>query len=257
MKKLSNQSYRDDIHEHKSKKSVKIPWLFWWLQNYEFYKICAKYIVKKYNNIFEVWCAPWNFLIKFHNLFWLKLHGIEYSQEWIKTINENFKNNNIKANIINWDFFNKKFLKDNKDKYDIVYSLWFIEHFSNPEEVIKNHFEITKKWWLVIISIPNLKYINRFFVPKNILDIHNLKIMDIRTLKNLFKKYHIIEAKYIWWLCNIWLFTYKNYCIEKIRFLLFLIQRLLFDPIFILLYKLGINFSNKYSSPQIIIICKK
>lgn len=261
--KLSEKKYWDSVHKDKSVTTrgfFKLPLIkniVTWFNNRELYKICEKYFKKKYKNIFEIWCAPGNYLIKFNELFWLQPNGIEYSQDWVNILNKNFKKNNIQWNIIHWDFFDKNFLKSNKEKYDIVYSLWFIEHFDNPEESIENHFKIAKKWGLVIIIIPNILYINKFFVEKNIVKIHNLETMRMENLQKLFKKYNPKELKYFWWLFNIWLFSYTNKFLEKIRFLCFVLQRTLIDPIFMILYKLWLNFSNKYTSPSIIIICEK
>lgn len=257
MTNLSEKKHWNTIHKNKSISFLNIFSFFEWIQNYEFFKICSNNINNTYNSVFEVWCAPWNYLIKFNKKFNLNINWIEYSEEWIIITKNNFKINNIKSNIIHWDFFDNDFLKNNYEKYDIVYSIWFIEHFDDPSITIDNHFKITKKWWLVVISIPNLSYLNKCLSPKKILNIHNLEIMNLIKLKQYFLKYNIIELKYSWWLFNFWLFYYKNPILEKIRFLLFIIQRLIFDPIFILLFKLWIDLSNKYTSPQILIICKK
>lgn len=257
--KLSEKSHWDNVHKNWISFSNLInnyPILYW-LETYQFLNTCKKYIKTEYKNIFEVWCAPGNYLIKFNKLFNLSINWIEYSKEGINSLGYNFKNNNLENNIIFWDFFDNDFLEKNKEKYDIVYSLWFIEHFDNPQEAIDNHFKITKKWWIVIIAIPNFKYFNKHLTEKKILDIHNLNIMSIWKLREYFKDYKILELKYNWWLFNIWLFSYKNIILEKIRFILFLIQRFFIDLIFIWLLKLWIDLSNKYTSSQIIIICKK
>lgn len=258
MKNKSTKTHRNWIHKGKSKLFSNKNIIFQWFQNYEFYHICKFFIKKKYKTIFEIWCAPGNYLINFYKKNNLTPNGIEYSKEWIKKTKKNLKYQWIKANIIQWDFFDNTFLQKNKEKYDIVYSLWFIEHFENPQDAINRHFALTKKGWLVIITIPNLFYINKLFVSKKILNIHNITIMNIPTIKKIFKQYNIIKIAYYWWLFNMWLFIYENYLLEKIRFSFFIIQRLIFDPISIFLYKtLKINFSNKYTSPGIIIICKK
>ncbi len=257
--RLSKKSHWDEVHKNWISFSNIInnyP-LLYWLETYQFIYSCKKYINFKYKNIFEIWCAPGNYLIKFNKLFNLSINWIEYSKEWINSLEMNFKNNNLKNNIIFWDFFDKKFLNDNQEKYDVVYSVWFIEHFDNPEESINNHFKITKKWGLVIIAIPNFKYLNKYLTEKSIIDIHNLNIMNTSELKKYFKDFDVLEIKYNWGLFNIGLFSYKNIILEKIRFIIFLIQRFIIDPIFILFLRLWLDLSNKYTSPQILIICRK
>lgn len=252
----STKEHWDSVHKTRSQNFIKkLPFLQW-LQSYDFFNICKKYI-KNYKNVFEIGCAPGNFLINFAQKFNLEANGIEYSDEWIKKTQENFKKNNIEANIIYWDFFDEKFLNSNKEKYDIVYSLGFIEHFDHPETVIDRHFSLAKQWGLIIICIPNIAYINKALTPKKILNIHNLSIMNISTLKKIFAKHKIAKIWYYWWLFNMWLFFYDNFILEKIRFFMFLLQRIILDPILIVLYKLGLRVWNKYTSPWIIIICHK
>lgn len=257
--KLSEKTHWDKVHKW-SLNFTEISnniWLLQWLETYQLLNISKKYINESYKSIFEIWCAPWNYLIKFYKKFHLSINGIEYSEEWIKSLNNNFLKYNIKSNIIYWDFFNETFLAQNEEKYDITYSLWFIEHFDNPEMVIEKHFRLTKKWWLIIIAIPNLLHLNKLLTPKKIVNIHNLDIMNLAALKKYFEKYNLLELKYSWGLFNLWLFFYDNWFLEKIRLFLFILQRVIIDPIFIILYKFWIDLSNKYTSPQIIIIAKK
>lgn len=261
---LSEKKYRNSVHKNKSvmTKSVFslpiIKHIVVWFHNWELYSICKKYFKKDYKNIFEVWCAPWNYLIQFHKIFWLFPNGIEYTKDGFDILKKNFRENNITSNLIYWDFFDKQFLTNNKEKYDITYSLWFIEHFSNPKEAIENHFTITKKWGLVVLTMPNLYYLNKYLTEKGILNIHNLSIMNLDVLRNsLLKEYNILELKYFGGLFNIGQFSYRNKFLETIRFILFVFQRILIDPLFILLSLFWISLSNKYSSPSIIVICKK
>jgi len=246
------------IHKNRSFNFIKKMPIFEWLQNYQFYWYITRFKKKSYTSIFEVGCAPGNYLINSHKKFWLTPYGIEYSEEGAKKMFENFKTNKIdRSGLIQWDFFDNKFLENNKEKYDIVYSIGFIEHFEDTKPVVERHFELVKKWWLVIMCIPNVRYVNRYLTPKKIVDLHNTSIMDIKVLKKILEWHKILKICYTWGLFNWWLFFYENRFLEKIRFLLFIIQRLIFDPILILLYIIWINLSNKYTSPQIIIIARK
>ncbi len=263
MTNLSEKQHWDGVHRDNGKilgKLLRFPIvksILIWFHNWEFYTICSKYINPSYKNIFEIGCAPGNYLIKFHELFWLHPSGIEYSEPGVRVLEQNFKANNIDADIIHGDFFDTKFLSENEWKYDIVYSMGFIEHFDDPRSVIENHFRITKKDGLVIIVIPNLSYFNKIMTEKTILDIHNRTIMNIDVLRKLFDGYTIISGSYLGWFFNFGLFQYKNPILEKVRLIFFIFQRLLVDPIIMLLYKLWINLSNKYTSPSLMIICKK
>lgn len=80
--------------------------------------------------------------------------------------------------------------------------------------------------------------------------------MKLNVLKNEAKNYETLELKYFWWLFNIWQFSYENIIWENLRFFFFILQRIFIDPIFMVLYKLWINLSNKYTSPSIVMICR-
>lgn len=251
------RNHREYVHTDQSRTFTKIADTFCGRQNYEFFDICHRYLSHwNYKNIFEVGCAPGNFLIYFFKKYGLIPDGIDYAISWVKKTQENFATQHIPGTIWQQDFFDDSFIKAHEEAYDVVFSLWFIEHYDNPADAIQRHFSLTKPWGLVIITIPNLHGLNKICVPNDILAIHNRKIMNEDALRELFTSHTILHLERMWWPLNIWLFFYKNKVMEWIRLVLFAIQRLLIDPLLILLYRLGIKY-NRTSSPQWIIICKK
>lgn len=263
MKELSKKSYWDGVHRDKSiitKNLIHIPliqYLLLGFHNWEFFHICRKYISSQDKNIFEVWCAPWNYLLQFARIFSLSPSGIEYSPDWVEATEKNFALAWVKAEIIFGDFFDPKFHEEHGNSYDITYSVGFIEHFDDPSDTISKHFSLAKSWWLVICTIPNLPYLNKYLVEQKVLDIHNLDIMHLDVLRKYFREWEILHLGYFGWIFNAWAFAYKNPILEKLRMWIFIIQRLILDPIFILFRKLSINFANKYTSPSIIIVARK
>lgn len=257
--KLTDSNYWDNNWNKKNYSFYDIfKNIFVGINNYDFYSLFRKYSSKKKKYfIFEVGCAPANYLIYLKKRFGFNISGIEYSKEGYLQVKNNFHKNQIADKIIFGDFFDYDFLKRNKEKYDIVYSIGFIEHFENPKNAIEKHFEILKNNGICIISIPNLNGVNSLLTEKKILDVHNRKIMDLKRLRKLFSKYEILELRYGGGLFNWGLFSYDNWFLEKIRFFFFAFQRVFIDPIFILLHKMGIQISYKYTSPQIIVVCRK
>ena len=254
--KLATVEHWDDVHNNHAV-TYSVASKFIGLQNFEMYRYFKKYIKPKYTNVFEVGCAPGNYLITMHKKFGLRPAGVEYSKPGFAITTKNLEANNVAGDIVFGDFFDKTFLTRHKNKYDVVYSLGFIEHFTNPQEAIDNHFKLVKKDGIVIITIPNLYYFNKYPIPKRVVDLHNLTIMTKPALKKLFAKHNIIDISYYGGLINLGSYFFDNKILEKIRFLLFGAQRVIIDPLFILLRKLGISLSNKYTSPQLIIIAKK
>lgn len=247
----------DYVHTDQSRSFSRLASFFFGRQNYEFFDLCKKYLTNKwYANIFEVWCAPGNFLIHFYKKYWYTPYGIEYSKQGYDKTLANMKANKTGWEILYWDFFDESFLAAHKEHYDVVMSLWFIEHYDDPSQAIRQHFDLVKKGGTVIITIPNLHGLNKVFVPQNILDIHNIGIMNEHTLRDLFSPYDVLCIQRYWWPVNVGLYFYKNRLLEYSRLACFAFQRIVFDPIMILLYKLGVK-CNGISAPQWIVICQK
>jgi len=117
---------------------------------------------------------------------------------------------------------------------------------------------LCKKGGMVVISIPNLLYFNKFFTIKEVKDICNMNVMNINYLKNhLPSSLTSIYYGYYGGPFNTGMFFFKNKIAELIRTILFIFQRLIIDPILIGLSSIGLKLNWKYSSPCIVMIAKK
>ena len=94
----------------------------------------------------------------------------------------------------NTDFFN--FSTDGK--YDIVFSLGFIEHFNDTRDVILRHVDLLAPGGLLLIVLPNLLglngWIQRRFDKENY-DAHNLKSMEIDQLKKIMATFSLKDLR--------------------------------------------------------------
>lgn len=73
------------------------------------------------------------------------------------------------------------------EKYDLVLSNGFIEHFDNFDVVLDKHCQYLKEGGTMLIMIPNMRYYIKYYkwlVDKKNLKIHNLKTMDFNVFKN-------------------------------------------------------------------------
>ena len=145
-----------------------------------------------------------------------------------------------------------------KEKFDVVASFGLIEHFKNPNEIIKQHDQLCKKGGLIIISVPNFQYLQfiyHYIFDRKDLKNHNLKIMTKEFFLKIALSYHheILSLNYIGRI-NFW-----NYNLEGGKLVLFLTK--LFS--LIVRYFTRIFLSNlipcysKYYSPWIVYIAKK
>ena len=169
----------------RNKKIVKVINTRYWFND-----LFKKYLyLKKYHNFIEIGGYPGYFAIYFKKYWDYDVTLLDYIIDQ-KIIRNLLKANGLKPNDINTikrDFL----LSDEINKYDVVYSFGFIEHFDNPGIILKKHWKLVKKDGTMIIIYPNLLGINgvvqKIFDPEN-LKIHNLKIMDIKSIKSQLKK---------------------------------------------------------------------
>jgi len=108
-------------------------------------------------------------------------------------VNRVEKENGLPVNAIKTieqDFFS--FTSD--IKYDLVFSLGFIEHFEDTKDVIKRHIDLGSENSTFLIILPNLRGINgwiQYLFDRKNLEIHNLKSMDINYLKQIMKELNV------------------------------------------------------------------
>lgn len=150
------------------------------------------------NTVFEIGCAPGKWLVFFAKEMNYNVTGIDFSQKGVKHTLANFQMNDVSGKVINGDINN---FNSNR-KYDIVFSLGFIEHFDNVDDIIKTHVDILEKDGWLILGIPNFKGVNYFIqkiIDKKVIADHNLSIMNISYLKNLGDKFNLnpVILKYV------------------------------------------------------------
>ena len=86
-----------------------------------------------------------------------QIDGVEYLDIACRKTEENFRLNEIeKFHLFQHDFFSF----NTKEKYDLVSSFGFIEHFDNTEEVFAKHCDLVNDNGYLVIGLPNLRGIN-------------------------------------------------------------------------------------------------
>jgi 2-polyprenyl-3-methyl-5-hydroxy-6-metoxy-1,4-benzoquinol methylase len=263
MKKFTQKQYWESSYKKSEKSLARKGMSLTYLTSTSFYFYDLTNTIKEYlpkhGKIIEIGCAPGNIIIALARKFNLEPFGIDYSEAGVKITRSNFEKNGFKpGNVIRGDFFSKEFLKKNKQKYDVVCSFGFAEHFDDMFGVIDLHVLLLKKGGTLIVFIPNLSKTNRFFVPEKTLEKHNLEMTNMRE----FSKYkneqvHIRKISYVGGPFNIGLFVYKSKLANMLRMILYGIQRLVFEPFIYLGSKLGINLNNAAFSPGIALIAKR
>lgn len=150
------------------------------------------------NSCIEIGCYPGRYLSIFGN-HGIELNGIDYLSE-VSSLAALYSNNGYRVG----KFYCLDFHEDTiKDQFDCVFSLGFIEHFSNWQNVFIKHFDLVADGGLLIIEVPNFRgWMQRLprliFDRKNYLR-HNIKSMDLEIWIDILKKnnFEILKAEAI------------------------------------------------------------
>jgi SAM-dependent methyltransferase len=77
-------------------------------------------------------------------------------------------------------------------KYDVVFSAGFVEHFTDTEQIFQKHCEYLKEGGTLFISLPNFNgisgWVQKWFDPENY-KAHSLESMNPQVFENLVQKY--------------------------------------------------------------------
>ncbi len=141
--------------------------------------------------ILEVGSAPGENLVEFWKSLGYQPYGVEYSEPGVRVNRQLFSMHGLDpANVIHADFLSQSFQDKHRGQFDIVISHGFIEHFSDPTAVIAGHLNLLRSGGHLVVSIPNLRGVNRalvYFFNKETLPLHNLSIMNLDAFCNLFE----------------------------------------------------------------------
>ena len=137
----------------------------------------------------EIGCAPGKWLVFLNKELGYKVYGYEYLEPAAQKTKENLLVNDIDESMFSIkveDFVQN----DLKEKFNVVLSLGFIEHFDNYQEILKKHYLITEKDGYIIIGIPNYRgitYLIQQFIDSigdsEIIKNHNLNVMNLSTFE--------------------------------------------------------------------------
>ncbi|NMB64844.1 MAG: class I SAM-dependent methyltransferase [Spirochaetes bacterium] len=168
-------------------------------------KICSQYDIffeKLFNScskhpktIIEIGAYPGRFLAYLSAKYNLEATALDFNSD-IKKINDSFSSmEGVLKEIIQADFLQF----EPTDKYDVVLSNGFIEHFKNFDEVLDRHTRYLNPGGALMIMIPNKRYLRRWYgwlVDYRNLKAHNLKCMNLKTFRN-FAERNNLSIKYL------------------------------------------------------------
>ena len=114
-------------------------------------------------SILEIGGAPGQYLAYMHKNFGYDIHCLDYSDIGCRKTEENFRLLNIQGKVYQENLFSEDLALP---QFDIVYSMGFIEHFSDVQAVIQNHLKLIKPGGILLVGVPNFLGINLFFLKR-------------------------------------------------------------------------------------------
>ena len=205
-------------------------------------------------SILEIGGAPGQYLAYMSKNFHYKIHALDYSEIGCKKTKENLRILNLEGEV-----YNKDLLSDDLTdlpNFDIVYSMGFIEHFLDLNEVIGKHLSVLKPGGIILLGAPNLLGINYWLMkilsPKKLLE-HNLISMNIENWHNFEKEFglQIIFKNYIGGFDPVYKYEEKNLLNQLINILIRGLSVFIFRLSFLK------NLNSKYWSGYIMGIYRK
>jgi 2-polyprenyl-3-methyl-5-hydroxy-6-metoxy-1,4-benzoquinol methylase len=162
--------------------------------NKELLKIFDTYLPPQRKlTILEIGGAPGQFIAYFTKQFGYVPHAIDYSTVGCEKIREAFEIEDLDVTIYNRDIFSD--LSD-LPRFDIVFSMGFIEHFSDLDSIVGKHIELLKKQGILLLGVPNYRGISQIVLKRlapQKLSMHNLETMNIQNWVS-FEKKHGLET---------------------------------------------------------------
>lgn len=127
----------------------------------------------------EVGGAPGTYLAYLRRALGVDVTCLDYSAVGCEAARENFRLLGIEGDVICADFLSGDVVLP---KFDVVYSLGFVEHFENLEEVVARHVALLQPGGRLILGVPNFLGVNHWFMKRlapELLAGHHLPAMDL------------------------------------------------------------------------------
>ena len=147
-----------------------------------FHPVLARLLPRELSYL-EVGCAPGRTMAYFHRHFGYRVAGIDYVAEDIcrRTLAEN--------GVGEYRLYRMDFLEQlPAERFDVVASFGFVEHFSGLEDVLARHVALVNPGGYVVVGVPNYRrgqYLLRRLLDPAALARHNLAAMEPGTIRRI------------------------------------------------------------------------
>ncbi|MBL7843308.1 MAG: class I SAM-dependent methyltransferase [Cyclobacteriaceae bacterium] len=170
--------------------------------------------------ILEIGAFPGRYLAYLASNYNLSVTGLDFN-----TDRDKFSRTMHEMGVNEFNYVCSDFLQHiPEEKYDLVFSNGFIEHFTNFDEVLDKHVDYLNPGGAMMIMIPNKRYLRQIYgylVDYRNLKAHNLRCMTLDVFA-AFAKRNNLQINYL---------SYYGGFGFKVHQRLSVMQRLLYHPI--------------------------
>lgn len=135
------------------------------------------------NRLLDIGCGDGFFLTEAKKLGFKELYGVEPSEEAVGHLQKGLNKKNIINNVFKKGQFKKNF-------FDVVCFFHVFDHVVDPNEFLKNCYDILKQGGYVVSVMHDSKALTHRILGENspIFDIQHIYLFDKNTVKKIFEK---------------------------------------------------------------------
>jgi SAM-dependent methyltransferase len=145
----------------------------------------------------EIGSAPGRISVELWRRLNLEPWGVEYTKSGVAAQKMIYRKWGLDERLVmEADLFDDAWRSQHGEAYDLVASYGFIEHFDNPQEILRMHLELLRPGGLLVVTVPNLhettwygRLVRRF--NPAIYAIHNTQTCTTSTLREMAQVFHL------------------------------------------------------------------
>ena len=141
--------------------------------------------VRAHDRFLEIGCAPGKMLAWVAAALQAEVSGLDYSKRGLSTAKRLFGALHLKGDLRCENLDATTFPRAS---FDVVYSGGLIEHFKDPQQIVRAHVEFLKPGGTALMTVPDYRGVygrlQRYF-DADLLSLHNLDIMTCEALTAL------------------------------------------------------------------------
>jgi len=142
----------------------------------------------------EIGCAPGKWMVFLAERIGYEVHGLEYLASAAETTRKNLAQCGVYGVVRSADFLSY----ESDERFDLVMSLGFIEHFENYEDIFLKHLKLVREGGVLVLGLPRFRGVNYLiqamidpYMECPYLSSHFLPVMELNPFMKLADKHSL------------------------------------------------------------------